>query len=220
MEPAFILTSVSQVCWALVWEGLVAQVFSSVADLTAMRKASTAAEPGSSQLTITACWGPPPKRHCVFLTFKTFLRVVLIYQLQALVFWPRGADKERGFYFVMRNTFLLILNFYYSQRISKHYHGVWTPHLSHLDVLDSHNLMGGVSQCISFQFILDSLKKNITDVHQTSVPHPPPALLTVDVRAHGGAFQGFGQGQGLAWALLILLLGCLASSPTQEPKAP
>ena len=71
-----------------------------------------------------------------------------------------------------------------------------------------------------FSVHLGFIKKNITDVHQTSVPHPPPALLTVDVRAHGGAFQGFGQGQGLAWALLILLLGCLASSPTQEPKAP
>ena len=154
------------------------------------------------------------------MTFKKFLRVVLIYQLRALVFWPCGADKERGFYFVMRNTFLLILNFYYSQRISKHYHGVWTPHLSHLDILDFHNRMGGVSQCISFQFILDSLKKNITDVHQTSCPPSTSSLAHCGCRSTRGAFQGFGQGRGLAWAPLILLLGCLASSPTQEPKAP
>lgn len=122
------------------------------------------------------------------MTFKKFLRVVLIYQLRALVFWPCGADKERGFYFVMRNTFLLILNFYYSQRISKHYHGVWTPHLSHLDILDFHNRMGGVSQCISFQFILDSLKKNITDVHQTSCPpiHLQPCSLWMS--EHTGGF--------------------------------
>lgn len=72
-----------------------------------------------------------------------------------------------------------------------------------------------------FSVHLGFIKKKISRTFtRLPAPHPPPALLTVDVRAHGGAFQGFGQGQGLAWAPLILLLGCLASSPTQEPKAP
>lgn len=106
MEPAFILTSVSQVCWALVWEGLVAQVFGSVTDLTAIRKASTAAESGSSQLMITACWGPPPKLHCVFTTFKKFLRVVLIYQLQALVFLVPWGRQGKGILFCYEKHFL------------------------------------------------------------------------------------------------------------------
>lgn len=128
---------------------------------------------------------------------------------------PHGADKEKGFYFVMRSTFLLILKFYCSQRISKYYQRIWTPCLNHLGIVDFHSLMGGVSHCISFQFILDSLK--IKSRMFTRFLAPTPHLQPWALRMwHMGGFLRLGQGWGLACGpsdrSLILEFCCIGNS--------
>lgn len=89
----------------------------------------------------------------------------------------------------MRNTFLLILNFYRSQRISKHSQRIWTPYLSRLDILGFHSLIGGVSHCISFRSSLDLLKKKNLKNSPASLPHPPPAFVTENVGVRGWLYK-------------------------------
>lgn len=128
--------------------------------------------------------------------------MVLIYQLKTLVFLASWGRQGKGILVCYEKHFLLILNFYCSQKISKCYQRKWTPYLSHLDIMDFYSLTGGVSRCISFQSNVESLKEKITRIHQLSCPCPPPALVTENVGAHewlGKAWERWPAWLGPSW---------------------
>ena len=123
----------------------------------------------------------------MFTVYKKFWRVVLIYtNWRHWYFGPHGADKEKGFQFVMGNTSLLILNFGCSQRISKYYQRKWTPFVSHMGTVDFQSLRGSVSHCFFLPIQSGiSLKEKNHKNSSASCPCAPSAFGTETVGAHG-----------------------------------